>query len=38
MKNKQITDSWNKIRLDSAADARMLKAILAHNRSGQSEK
>ena len=33
MKNKQIIDSWNKIEPDSAADARMLEAILAQNQS-----
>ena len=38
MRNKQIVDSWNKIEPDSAADARMLKAILARNHSGKSEK
>ena len=33
MKNKQVIDSWNKIEPDSAADARMLGAILARNQS-----
>ena len=33
MKNKRIIDSWSKIKPDSAADARMLNAILARNRS-----
>lgn len=38
MKNKRIIDSWNKIELDSAADERMLIAILTRNRSGKTEK
>ena len=38
MKNKRIVDSWNKIEPDSAAETRMLNAILARNHSGQSEK
>lgn len=38
MKNKQIIDSWNKIEPGSAADGRMLEAILARNHAGQSEK
>jgi len=38
MKNKRIIDSWNKIEPDSAADVRMLDAILARNRLGRFEK
>jgi nitrate reductase NapE component len=38
MRNKRIVDSWNKIEPDSAADARMLDAIIARNHAGQSEK
>ena len=39
MKNNRIVDAWNKIEPDSAADERMLKSILARNRSmGHSEK
>lgn len=37
MKNKQIIDSWNKIEPDSAADARMLEAILARNQPGKTK-
>ena len=38
MKNKRIIDAWNKIEPDSVAGERMLKAILARNRSmGHSE-
>ena len=37
MKNKRIIDSWSKIKPDSAADARMLNAILAR-RSGKTVK
>ena len=32
MKNRRITDAWNKIEPDSAAEARMLEAILAKNQ------
>jgi len=32
MKSKRIIDSWNKIEPDSAADARMLTAIINHNQ------
>lgn len=35
MKNKRVIDSWNKIKPDSAADERMLTAILARNKSGK---
>jgi hypothetical protein len=38
MKNERIIDSWNKIESDSAADERMLNAILAHNHSGKTKK
>jgi hypothetical protein len=38
MKNNQIIDSWNGIGPDTAADQRMLSAILARNHAGQSEK
>jgi len=38
MKNKRMIDSWNKIEPDSAADVRMLDAILARNRLGQFAK
>ena len=38
MKNKQIIDSWNKIKPDTAADARMLDAILTYNQSEHSDK
>lgn len=39
MKNNRLIDSWNKIEPDSAADARMLDAILTRNKSmGQSNK
>lgn len=38
MKNKQIIESWNKIEPDSAADERILSAILTYNHSGKSEK
>lgn len=38
MKNERIVDSWNRIKPDSAADERMLSAILARNQAGQSEK
>ena len=33
MKNKKIIDAWNKIEPDSAADTRILNAILDHNHS-----
>ena len=39
MKNEQIIGTWNKVEPDSAADERMLGAILARNQSvGQSKK
>jgi hypothetical protein len=38
MKNKRIIDSWNKIEPDSAADERILSAIIARNHAGQSER
>ncbi|MDR3295931.1 MAG: hypothetical protein LBT26_08920 [Clostridiales Family XIII bacterium] len=38
MKNKRIVDSWDKIETDSAADERMLSAILARNHSGKYER
>lgn len=38
MKNKRIIDSWNKAEPDSAADKRMLAAILARNHSGATVK
>jgi hypothetical protein len=38
VKNERIVDSWNKIEPDSAAEARMLNAILTRNHLGQSEK
>jgi len=37
MQNKQIIDSWNKIKPSSAADTRMYNAILKYNRFEQSE-
>ena len=33
MRNRRIVDAWDKIKPDSAADARMLDAILAHDKS-----
>ncbi|MCL2002515.1 MAG: hypothetical protein FWG72_00730 [Oscillospiraceae bacterium] len=38
MKNKQFIDAWNKIAPDSAADARMLDAILARNQAMRQTK
>ncbi|GHV18422.1 hypothetical protein FACS18949_14340 [Clostridia bacterium] len=38
MKNKQVIDSWNKIKPDAAADERMLSAILARSHSGNVER
>jgi len=38
MRNKRIISAWNKIEPDSAADARMLDAILARNPSGGTTK
>ena len=38
MKNKKIMQAWQAIEPDSAADARMLEAILARNRQGGTTK
>jgi len=38
MKNNRIIDSWNKRNPDSAADERMLSAILSQNHSRQSKR
>lgn len=35
MKNKQIINSWNKIKPDNAANERMLAALISRNNSGQ---